>query len=298
MSTDSSELVKIDILDNLNENEEDHDININTGFKEVVLDKEEDIEDTEDTEDTENKKKKEKKKKTLKSIGPWNYKVQLLLKQIGERCQGLRYMHSQEQEYYEQQEDTYNTYEIGIMAILGVITGSELGALMSESGLKNNLTLVIILTCLQLLLTGSHYIVKNIHKNREFIRHEIGHERLAYKFNLIELDIRMQLALDIENRVCDKEFLRGKIKGFNDLLDSRETIRQVTKDEYVKASKDYNIYKPLVIGVFEQIDIVSQEEIDSTESTDSEHLVDKFNNLSKNNNKYQYELNRWFKTMA
>lgn len=221
------------------------------------------------------------------NVGKWNYKIQLLLKQIGERCQGLRYMHCKEQEFFEHQEESYNTYETWILAFLGIITGGELGALMTKSGLEDNLVLITALTSIQLLLVCIHYIVKNIKFNREFIRHEIAHERLSNKFHMVELDIRMQMALNLKNRVNDKEFLRGTIKSFNNILDHREIIRQETKEKYLTASKDYSIYKPMIIGGFEQIIISNNGHITESDNISSE--------IEDDDHKYKYEINRWLK---
>src|SRR5438445_11130919 len=64
---------------------------------------------------------------------PWNYKILLLLKKIGTKTMGYRWMHEREAEYYENINTKFGIYEMSIMTILGIITGTEFINFVNES---------------------------------------------------------------------------------------------------------------------------------------------------------------------
>jgi hypothetical protein len=241
--------------------------------------------------------KPDKHTKTRKSHtrpSPWNYRIQLMLKKIGDKCMGMRYLHKEEQEYYEKMDELYLTRETYLLALQGVSAGIQLGIVGTE-GVAENRTIFIIVSCLSLLLIAIHYILKNTRVNQEFIRHEIAHKELSTKFNRINLDIQEQFALDLKDRESDKTFLTSIIRSFNDQLDNRETIRKEAKDAYISATEDTHAYKPLLVGGFGQIGIVvntPNNSSDSADSTESEKLVEE----DLNDSKYKYEMDRYLRS--
>ena len=131
MSTD--ELIKIDIPSLDNENK--------------------DNDSTEESKDSEEQVESKQEEQYINLDGPWNYKIQLLLKKIGEKCMGYRWMHNKEQRYYENMDEKYTIIELILVSIITTVTGSEFVALFASSNLADHKTAIIIVTGIQLLLT-------------------------------------------------------------------------------------------------------------------------------------------------
>lgn len=237
-----------------------------------------------------NEKKKEEPKSSTNNQGPWNYGIQLLLKKIGEKSGGYKWMNIKEQYYHGKIKERYNTAEVIILAIITTIISSEFVVLVSDSGLENNKAAMVVISGIQILLTLAYTIVRNMKKNGKHELKEHQHRSASAKFSAISTSIQEQLSFSIEDREKDKDFLRSSIKKYNTLLEANPLIREKTMHKYIEGTKDSKIFKPMVVGGFDQIEIV----IDPDNSSHNSDM--KVKNKDKPvSNKAQYEINRWMR---
>jgi len=127
-----------------------------------------------------------------------------------------------------------------------------------------------------------------------------NHRDTAYRFTLIYHSIQEQLSLNIEDRQLDKVFMSEKIKEYNELMQSKQNIRKKIVDQYICETKNTNIYKPVIMAEFENIDIdvdndVSVDVINIASEQKTDPNNEQKNNLknSKKQKKINYEINRW-----
>lgn len=218
----------------------------------------------------------------MRNTGTWNYRMLSLLKKIGEKSMGYRWMHDQEVLFYENLNSIYSKIELILLAILGTITSSLFIGLLSNIGLEKNHFVMIIITSLELLLLLCYSIVKGFH-NPEYSKHIFNHNNVGAKFNTINLDIQEQLSLEIQDREVDKIFLKRIIKLYNELMEISPKIRKQTMNKYIVATKNFDIYKPLIADGFEIIDI---------ENNNLNNKEQGGMNLDEKNN---YQIERWLK---
>lgn len=226
---------------------------------------------------------------------PWNKRMRLLLKKIGERSMGYRWMHNQEVRYNNRRNYAYTLVNKLLLTIIGTLNAVEFMAFLSDSGAVNNPEIMISVVAIQLLLVLGSGIIVVIKESGNYELESVNHSKTVSKYNSINLDIQKQFSLPVHQRKNDVDFLDDIVKTYNDTMDNSPQIRQDTMDNYVKMTQDKGIYQPLSVGGVETIDINNDSVINVTFHQD-ETVKNTPKQLSnKTNNEYNYEMERWLK---
>ena len=225
----------------------------------------------------------------------WNYKILLMLRKVGKKTMGYRWMHDQEAEYYEQMDTHIGIYEMIILAFMGTITGAGFINLVTSAGLDNSIIFNIIIQVIYLIIFFLMATVKGYRDINKYEKKKNSHFNAATKNAELNLNIQYQLSLNISDRDNDKIFLQNVIKSFNDILLLSPPIRNCTKLKYVEGAKDNDIFNPLIsVGDNLQIIIhddnnrIRNNENGNIEDDDNENIVAK-----TSDSKMSYEIDRW-----
>jgi hypothetical protein len=178
---------------------------------------------------------------------PWNYKIVLLLKKIGKKTMGYRWMHEQDAKYYDNINSKLAVVEMLLLAFLGTLSGGQFVYFMINSGLNQNPIVYIVLSVVQLVSIFAAAIVKGYRDVSKFENLRAEHNYVALKNAELNLDIQYQLSLNVKNREDDKSFLLHIIRKFNDILFLSPKIREKTKKHYLEESDDNDIFNPIMI---------------------------------------------------
>tara|TARA_Y100000780_G_C13688247_1_gene418491 strand:- start:1067 stop:1912 length:846 start_codon:yes stop_codon:yes gene_type:complete len=216
---------------------------------------------------------------------PWNYNIKFFLKKIGEKSMGYRWMLEQEAVYYKKVDTFIKISQIVLTAILTILSSGTLILLLVDTGNNESLTAKLIVTLIELFITLILNIINGINQQGNFKSKSKKFLQVSYNFIRIYHTIQQQLIKPIEQRENDHKFVQKKVDEYDNLLIDTLEIRQSIRDAYLIATKDRNIFKPLIVGDIENIDI---ENID----TDSE-IIDKNTDEKNNNNKYKFEIQRF-----
>ncbi len=222
--------------------------------------------------------------KSLEKKKPWNNRIKLLLKKLGEKSMGYRWMHEHENAYYLNFDTNINIAQLILGMILTVLNSTGLISLYAE----NNYVLIFFLTLSNLILSALLTFTIGLREKIDFRTISQNHKESAYRFTQIYHSIQEQLSLDIEDREIDKEFMRKMIIQYDDLMQTKQNIRKGIVNKYITETKNTNIYKPIIMAEFENIDI------------EDEHVVnielDNIKNDLESDNKQKkinYEISRW-----
>jgi hypothetical protein len=183
---------------------------------------------------------------------------------------------------------------LGVISLLGTV---EFIQLTSTSGIDEDITSVIIITLLQLSLVIILGIVIIFKDAGNYPDKTSMHNSSIGKFNEINLKIQEQLSLNKEDREQDKVFLQLIITEYNVALnpDFCPQIRESTMNRYIKATANSEIYKPIIIGKFEneRIEIINDDQIYNVNtSVNTNH---KSTNKTRNNDEFDYEVARYLR---
>ena len=176
---------------------------------------------------------------------PWNYKILLLLKKIGKKTMGYRWMHEQESKYYDKIHNRISIIEMLMIAFLGTITGGGFINFVVNADIDDNKIVYIVITAIQLFMV---FMVASIRGYRNVVKYEkkvIDHTNASNKNAELNLHIQYQLSLNIKDRDMDKVFLKNVIRSFNDILILSPNIRNSTKKKYLQESSDNDIFNPI-----------------------------------------------------
>jgi hypothetical protein len=246
----------------------------------------------------------------VNDLNSCDYGVQLMLKKIGEKSAGYKWMHKQEQFDLEKTNGRYQIIEIILLAILGALTSGEFIGLLADSGLRENNTGIIVISGIELFFLTIYSVVKSLRENGDYQTLTWQNKYMSSKFSEINMDIQEQISLKTSN----VPFLRQTIKLYNQLLENSTTIQQNTIQKYIEGTQDINIYKPLIMGNFDQIEIIisngdndnNQNTKNNNQNTNQNINKNTYQNSNKNNkdntpqtyeNKIKYELERYLKNM-
>ncbi|MBA42882.1 MAG: hypothetical protein CMF62_02595 [Magnetococcales bacterium] len=213
---------------------------------------------------------------------PWNYRIKILLKKIGEKSMGYRWMHEQESIYYKRIDYWVGVMQIVITAILTLLSSGTLILLLTETNSNNNLTSKLTLTLIELFLTLLLNIINGVQNHSDYKGVSKKHLQSSFNFIRIYHTIQEQLTLPVLQRENDHEFLQEKIKEYDDLVLEAPEIQKKIRDEYLTATKDHSIFKPSILGDIENIEIDDNIE---RQNTDSEYQ----NEL----NQYKFQIDRF-----
>lgn len=211
---------------------------------------------------------------------PWNYKILLLLKKIGKKTMGYRWMHEQDTKYYTAKNNRFNMYERLILAFLATITGGGFVSFIAGVDLTENRTVFIVLSIIELVTVFFAAIVKEYRYVNDYEKYKNDHSMAAVKNAEINLEIQYQLALDVNQRETDKYFLANIIKKFNDILYEAPKIRAETKDKYLEGSEDNEMFNPIITdnGMLQVV-------VHDAKDTDKTNI--------NNDSRMKYQIDRW-----
>lgn len=187
---------------------------------------------------------------------PWNMRVMVQLKKIGEKSIGYKWMHEQEIISNEKWKNIYSILEIVILAIITTVTGGEFIGLVSKSGIQDSFGALVAISAVQLGLSFCYALIKGLKDYGNYDSLIIMHRIAKLKFNEIYYDVEKQFSKPIEKRCDGDTFLEAKTKEFNDLMFNSPLIDKSTMKKYVKATANEDIYKPVLVGQFDRIEIV------------------------------------------
>lgn len=176
---------------------------------------------------------------------PWNYKILLLLRKVGKKTMGYRWMHEQELLYYDKVHTRFGIIEMLILAFLGTITGGGFINFIVGASL-NNKAVYIAITTIQLVTVFVAAVVKGYRNVKKYEKKMNDHFNAGLKNAELNLNIQYQLSLNIKDRENDKIFLKNVIRSFNDILLLSPYISEDTKARYLKESNDNDIFNPII----------------------------------------------------
>lgn len=224
----------------------------------------------------------------------WNPKILIQLKKLGEKSMGFKWMHDQESLHYIKLNKIFTRLEVILLVCLGLITANEFITFLSNSGINNSKSGILIVSSIQLFLIFIFGIVKNLRDTGNYPNKIHSHRYDSMKFSEISTDIINQFAIPILERDNSTNFLQQKTKEYNELRFTMPPIRPITINKYIEATESHDIYKPILVGGVETIDIVIDKNDNiSMNVTDPINTKKYKNNLNSDNEKNKYIIERW-----
>ncbi len=216
----------------------------------------------------------------------WNHKMLLLLRKVGKKTMGYRWMHEQEFLHYETRHTRLSIFEMFIFAFLGVLTGGGLINFISGSGLDNNKTTYIVITAIQLVTVFVAALARGYGTVVKYEKKMNDHLNASLKNAELNLSIQAQLSLNIVDRESDILFLKSVVKNFNDILFLSPGIREHTKKKYLKAADDNDIFTPMLTDLDDIRIVINYDD----------HKSNPVSNVNPiNDSQLDYEIDRWGK---
>lgn len=215
---------------------------------------------------------------------PWNTRIQLFLKKLGDRAIAYKWMHNRERHLY-----TESLYKLNIslrilMTILGLLDSVSVVSALNDS-FEDKKNILIIFTILNLLFVVILGILNEIKDNGDYIDKINNNKEASIKFSKFIIDIQSQLSLNIKDREPDTIYIRKITKTYDKLMNISPHIRSITMNEYMQASDLNNINKPIFVGGSDNIDIVIHDDLTKIKSP--------HNNKTKKNKAQNYEIEKW-----
>lgn len=215
-----------------------------------------------------------------------DYIFELFLKKIAEKALGYKWMHNQDRYMNSNINYVFRIIEIIILALLGTVTCSEIILLNLIIGNKDIFNYVIL--CIQIVLIFFNLIIRGIREFTDFNSLSENHRQYAIKFGLINNLIQEKFISNSKNKEDKECFLKDITKSYNDLLEGAPSIRKKTLNKYIKFSEDNEINKQIIIGGYDKIEIII--------NNDSDKSNLKISSKQENHNdKYKFEMERWLK---
>lgn len=209
---------------------------------------------------------------TSDSDNNWTYNIKFRVKAIGEKSMSYRWLHYQESEYYNKKDKKINLI-IGILvSIMSVVSSSSIISTSTSDSLR------LIIDICELSLTVLLGILIVIKEQGNYKQEKTAHLQLSQKFMHIYNDIIEIFSINCDQRQDGIKYLKEISKKYNGLMESGVMIRKNTLDLYMKATKNNSIQKPIITGIFDNINI---------NDTDENIKIDKPNANSA------FEMKRW-----
>jgi hypothetical protein len=236
------------------------------------------------TDDSKDQIKDQKKEGTKRQ---WAYRTKLLLKSIGERSFGYQWLHEQEQIYYERLDQKFKIAQIIVIALTATVTSGSMIGLIADTGSRDNLTMIILISLAEMLLSLISAVLLGIREQSDYVKKSDNHRNAAFEFSKIYHSIQEQFAISHQHREDEIIFLKNMLKIYDDLRQKMPIIRQKTLDQYEEKTKNKDITKLDGIDEHDNIDISSEEKDKKDNKT---VMIPK-----SQTTKMAYELDRWMK---
>ena len=234
--------------------------------------------DFQEPEPKQTKTQKQNKRPVEDPYAPWNHRIKLLLKKIGEKSMGYRWMHDQEAKYFLKIGYWFGVGQIILSSFLSIMSSGTLIGMASDMDPDDGDEILVIATVCELCTSFILLVLIGIKEQSDFKGKANQHQRTAHMFAKIYRSIQEQMTLDIEERENDRIFLREKIQQYDLLMDGALEVRSGTMEKYITATENHDIYKPALIGDVDGIEIDMDDERQNKDSPD-EHG--------------KYEIERW-----
>lgn len=209
-------------------------------------------------------------------------KYEIMLKKFGEKSLGYKWMHVQDQYYYENIEYIFKIFEIIVLGMLAALTGGEFVWLFFSTGALS--LFYIVSLSVQVVLIFLSSIVRGIREVKDYASIIENHRNTAIKFGLVNLYIQEKFSIEPNN---NERFLKKITKKYSDLLENAPVIRKSTLNKYIKATGDGDIKKSFIIGGYDKIEIIIDKDIENTNVKIKKEDID---------DKYKFEMQRWLQT--
>ena len=136
------------------------------------------------------------------SKGPWNYRTQLLLQNIGEKSGVYQVLHTRDQHHYEDINRIFNYVEGVLAAIIGGLSGAEFITALIQSGSSSDAIIIaiIVLTGVQIFFMILYGIFRAFKEYGDYPERIKDHRDTASSYLSINLEIKKELAKDLESR--------------------------------------------------------------------------------------------------
>jgi hypothetical protein len=193
-----------------------------------------------------------------------------MLKKIGDKAMGYRWMHDQESEYYLRWEYFFRIISIVLSTTLAALTSSSILADVSDYA-KNAFNITILVLSI---VVG---IVVGIKDFGDFKVIAIEHKNIAAEYASLYHSIQKEFALD-KNRLLDDIFFNDIVSSYDNLQSDAPMIRRKTLSNYAKIM---DTERPLV-------DDLDKIEISIDKTTDIKQKSEP--DLQK-----KYEIERWLR---
>jgi hypothetical protein len=244
---------------------------------------------------------------------PWNMLLSLQLKKLGEKAIAYKWLHDYESGHYERCEKICGRTELVSQVILGTFTGAFFVSLVSKLDVSKEGIMALLITQLVFMMFWS--LVYGIRNTGHFTKRSFDHKYVSTKFNELYLQIQGQFILPVQKRVDDFKFYGDISKKFTGYMFTAPSIRKSAENKYLSACKNGDIYKPIMLGDFEKVEVIisdnstdinvkSNEDILDTESQKLKIKKKGFSlaNLHLKSTKEKgfdegvsYEINRWLR---
>ena len=226
--------------------------------------------------------------------------MKILLKKIGEKSMGYRWMSEKASMYYDNKDKKFMIAIVIFGSLLAILDTVSLYSLIVQFNLSNNKDFIITLTVINLIFVFMSLILTGIRENSGFRDKSNNHRQMLPKYAQIYHSIQEQFSLSEKDQEDGVGFLRDMIKDYDNLLDIGLNIPSHILDQYAKATKNNDITKPAIIGEIAGIEITSNDAgdiiINVNDEDENENNEDNKNeDPNSKNNKLSFEIQRWMK---
>lgn len=206
---------------------------------------------------------------------PWNYKILLLLRKIGKKTMGYRWMHEQEANYYNDLETKFETGKIIIIILLSLVNGTSLYNTFAGTYLEYNLIFHATISIINLVGLAALAFSIKYPDAKKYTDLKHNHFNASLRNAELNLTIQSQLALNLEDRESDKMFLQSIIRLFKDILYLSPSIRETTKKKYIAESEENEIFNPL-FGTGDDLQIIIQNDLSNGNDSGMKYQIDRW----------------------
>jgi hypothetical protein len=218
-------------------------------------------------------------------VNSWNYRIKMLLKKIGIKATGYRWMHEQERERFITVDYWFGIIQLILTGVIAALTSTSLATMFSSEELSANKTVLVAITISEVIASMLCGIVIAVKQYNDFNARSTSHKDAAARFIHIYHTIQEQFSLPVKDRENGTTFLKDKIKEYDELVQNMPAIRSKTYQRYTIATKNNDINKPTNIDEFDNIDV-------------NDHTIDVNDNSNNKNTKekkdmMKYEIDRW-----
>lgn len=214
--------------------------------------------------------------KSLTSAMGIDSKIEMLLKNIGERSMSFKWMHEHDGIYYEKYNDKLQLFLIVLSAISAVLSSAAILTLFSS-----DTTYTLTINIVQILLTLVLTIMINSKDQKEYKIVALDHRKTAFEFARLHRQIQTKLATKSKSEAYDERFLTDTMEKFDEVKTGAPVIRDITLR--------------LCEEMIERQRLAQMDELDSVEIKRTATIHNISIEDAKKNLRQRYEIDRWLR---